>query len=412
MTTVPNSPDKQNPDHLALRASPRPVTRLNRRSLALIAGALSAALLAATVWSLQSQHRGAAPAPELHISDRISPPDKLESVAHDYSEIPPQLGEPRPGDWGVAQARQEAQAGNVTAVAPAATGRKPGSTPASASHVADAADSPLNFKIGGGTAMASAPDVTAQTAPADPAMNAFAALPERAAAIDPTLTQNQQVHKEAFLNDRGATATRASGTWQPSPSPYAIMAGTILSAALVTGIKSDLPGQIIATVTEPVYDSKTGQTLLIPQGSRLIGEYDSQIAFGQRRVLVVWTRLVMPDTTSITLDRIPGVDGAGYAGLEDGVDWHWGRVFAGAAVSTLIGVGAELAAPDRNSSDGRVVIAARDSVQDSVNQVGQEITRRNLNVQPTLTERPGLPLRVIVNKDLILRPYQSLFFGG
>jgi type IV secretion system protein VirB10 len=159
-----------------------------------------------------------------------------------------------------------------------------------------------------------------------------------------------------------------------------------------------------------VYDTATGRYLLIPQGSRLLGRYDSQIAFGQRRVLVVWTRLVLPDTSSLTIDRLPGVDVAGYAGLEDGVDWHWSRVFAGAAVSTLLGVGAELAAPDRSGNDGRVVIATRNSVQDSVNQVGQEITKRNLSVQPTLTERPGLPLRVIVNKDLILKPYQPLFF--
>jgi type IV secretion system protein VirB10 len=188
------------------------------------------------------------------------------------------------------------------------------------------------------------------------------------------------------------------------------MAGTVISAALVTGIKSDLPGKIIAAVTEPVYDPLNGRTVLIPQGSRLLGEYDSQVAFGQRRVMVVWTRLILPDTSSITLDRLPGVDLEGYAGLEDDVDWHWSRIFAGAAVSTLIGVGAELAAPDRQSGDGRVVIAARDSVQDSINQVGQELTRRNMNVQPTLTERPGLPLRVIVNKDLILRPYQPLFY--
>jgi type IV secretion system protein VirB10 len=97
--------------------------------------------------------------------------------------------------------------------------------------------------------------------------------------------------------------------------------------------------------------------------------------------------------------------------VQDGVDWHWDRIFAGAAVSTLIGVGAELAAPDRNGEDGRVVIATRESLQDTVNQVGQELTKRNVNIQPTLTARPGLALRVIVNKDLVLRPYQPLFYS-
>ena len=120
--------------------------------------------------------------------------------------------------------------------------------------------------------------------------------------------------------------------------------------------------------------------------------------------------MILPDTSSISLDRLPGIDPAGYAGLEDGVDWHWDRILAGAALSTLLGVGAELAAPDRTGGDGKVIIATRQSAQDTVNQVGQEITKRNVSIQPTLTIRPGFPMRVMVNKDLILRPYQPLFF--
>src|SRR4029077_3457015 len=159
----------------------------------------------------------------------------------------------------------------------------------------------------------------------------------------------------------------------------------VISAALITGINSDLPGTILATVTEPVYDTKLGRHLLIPQGTRLVGEYDSQVAFGQRRVLLAWNRLVFPDASSLTLDRLPGVDAAGNAGLEDGVDRHWRQLLAGAALSTLIGVAAELASPDRNST--QVVVSARQSIQEGINQVGQELTRRNLNVQPTLTIR-------------------------
>ncbi len=102
----------------------------------------------------------------------------------------------------------------------------------------------------------------------------------------------------------------------------------------------------------------------------------------------------------------------GYAGLEDGVDWHWDRVFAGAALTTLLGVGAELAAPQNRQNGNRVIIAGQGSLQDSVNQVGQEMTRRNINIQPTLTERPGLPVRIIVNRDLVLRPYQPLSSTG
>jgi type IV secretion system protein VirB10 len=149
---------------------------------------------------------------------------------------------------------------------------------------------------------------------------------------------------------------------------------------------------------------------LIPQGSRLIGRYDSQVAFGQRRVLLVWLRIVLPDTSSVALDKLPGIDPAGYAGIEDGVDWHWGRILAGAALATMLGVSSELAVSDQGSTNGNVVIALRNSAQDTTNQVGQEITRRNLSIQPTLTVRPGFPMDVMVNKDLVLRPYQPLFF--
>lgn len=406
MNTPAASPDKIEPEHLALRASPRPVTRLNRRTLALVTGLLASALLGATLWSLQVQRKPAAPSPELHITDKIAHADNLDKIPRDYTEVP-QLGAPLPGDWGVAQAHRDAA---TAAVDPAITRTAPIDRVDRQRDTEAIAGSPILFRLAAnaGEKAADRPS-PASLAPHTPETDSFAALPS--AASDPTLMQNQQTHKESFVNAPGDATTRNSGTLQPSPSPYAVMAGTVIAAALVTGINSDLPGQIIATVTEPVVDALTGHILLIPQGSRLLGRYDSQIAFGQRRVLVVWTRLILPDTSSITLDRLPGVDAAGAAGLEDGVDWHWDRVFAGAAVSTLIGVGAELAAPDPNGSDGRVIIATRDSIKDSVNQAGQEITKRTLSIQPTLTERAGLPLRVIVNKDLILRPYQPLFFG-
>ncbi|GAB3046204.1 hypothetical protein GCM10027214_05130 [Stenotrophomonas tumulicola] len=221
--------------------------------------------------------------------------------------------------------------------------------------------------------------------------------------------QNRQDQKEAF-QQAGTTETRNSGSLQMPASPYQVMAGTVVTGALVTGIKSDLPGDVIATVTEPVYDTAAGRFLLIPQGSRILGRYNSQVSYGQSRVQVVWNRIILPDTSSLTLDNLVGTDPAGYAGLEDGVDWHWDRIFAGAVLTTLLGVGAELAAPENRQDGDRIIIAGRDSAQDSINQVGQ-MTRRNLNIQPTLTERPGLPVRIIVNRDLVLRPYQPLFFN-
>ncbi len=194
--------------------------------------------------------------------------------------------------------------------------------------------------------------------------------------------------KEAFLKG-GSTETRNSGNLKMPASPYQVMAGTVIAGALVTGIKSDLPGDVIATVTEPVYDSATGKFLLIPQGSRILGKYNSQVSYGQSRVQVVWNRIILPDTSSLTLDNLAGTDPAGYAGLEDDVDWHWDRIVAGAALTTLLGVGAELAAPENRQDGNRIVIAGRDSAQDSINQVGQEITRRNMDIQPTLTSAAG-----------------------
>ena len=406
-TPPPTGPNKADPDTMALRASPRPVTRLNRRMLAVLAGTLGAVVLGGTLWSLQSHKRERNAAAELYNVDRVSHAENLDQLPKDYSKVPvaakpvPVLGEPLPGDLGPAIVAQR------NAGAPAQTGRT-----AQPDDAEEAAHSGVFFRSG---AVKAAPSSTASTPMSDPvsgnqSFNPMAPAVASAQPTDPTAVQNRQDQKQAFVANGGDTATRNPASLQLPASPYQVMAGTIIPAALVTGINSDLPGQVIANVTEAVYDTATGRFLLIPQGSRLIGRYDSQVSFGQRRVLLVWTRLILPDTSSISLDRLPGIDPAGYAGLEDGVDWHWDRILAGAALSTLLGVGAELAAPDRTGSDSKIVIATRQSGQDTVNQVGQEITKRNVSIQPTLTIRPGFPMRVMVNKDLILRPYQPLFF--
>jgi len=180
----------------------------------------------------------------------------------------------------------------------------------------------------------------------------------------------------------------------------------VIPGALITGIRSDLPGQITAQVTENVFDTPSGRYLMIPQGARLIGVYDSQVTSGQSRVLLVWTRLIMPNGRSIVLERQPGADAAGYAGLEDQVDNHWGELFKAAALSTFLAVGTELGeGSDTNSNNGAIIRALRRSAADSLNQTGRQVVRRSLNIQPTLTIRPGFPVRVIVNRDLVLQPY-------
>ena len=153
-----------------------------------------------------------------------------------------------------------------------------------------------------------------------------------------------------------------------------------------------------------IFDTVTGRTLLIPQGSRLIGTYDSVVAFGQSRALVVWQRIIMPNGTSVEIDNWPATDSQGYAGLSDQVDYHTWTLLKGVALSTLLGVTTKLSVGNNN---GDLLTALRQSAEDSVNHVGQQITQKNLNVQPTMTVRPGWPLNVIVSKDLVLRPYKG-----
>ncbi|SEA76362.1 type IV secretion system protein VirB10 [Acidovorax soli] len=412
---IPDTAPKVAPENVALRAQPRPVTRLNRRTLALLTGGLGVAVLGATMWSLQPTHRRSGNEPaELYNVDRVSRSEGLDQLPTDYSKLPPkvpELGPPLPGDLGPAIVKSQQQA--VARYSP--PGQDPGAAERDARRKeAEAAAGSSVFFRSSNQRAATAPTQVAAAGPTS-GLTGFdpqAAGPASTAAqpADPTAVQNRQDQKEAFQKV-GTTETRNSGILQMPTSPYQVMAGTVIAAALVTGIKSDLPGDVIGTVTEPVYDTATGRYLLIPQGSRIFGKYNSQVAYGQSRVQVVWNRVILPDTSSLTLDNLAGTDPAGYAGLEDGVDWHWDRIFAGAALTTLLGVGAELAAPENRQGGDRVIIAGRDSLQDSVNQAGQEMTRRNLNIQPTLTERPGLPVRIIVNRDLVLRPYQPLFFN-
>lgn len=394
---------KVDPETLALRAPPRPVTRLSRRMLIGVIVAVVALVMGVMMWSLHKNLRLPDVRPELHNVDRVARAESLDRLPRDYSKLEvredqpppaPILGKPMPGDLGAAMFKAEQGAQPSQGVA---------SDPQHAEQLTrqreaeDAAKAPLFFR--------STSQTHAKSGGADgqiaPVPNARDESPH-----DIVASSDQIATSESRMP--AAKGVVSEHRVQDPASPYQVMAGTVISAALITGINSDLPGVILASVTEPVYDSKLGRHLLIPQGTRLVGEYASQIAFGQRRVLLVWNRLVFPDTTSLTLERLPGVDTVGNAGLEDGVDRHWSQLLAGAALSTLIGVAAELASPNRSSGQ-QVIVAAQQSAQDSINQVGQELTRKNLNVQPTLTIRAGYRVRVIVSRDLVLRPYQPLF---
>jgi type IV secretion system protein VirB10 len=215
-------------------------------------------------------------------------------------------------------------------------------------------------------------------------------------------TPSAQDRQLAFLNQTADKRTVSPDRVAAAASANVLQAGAVISAALITGIRSDLPGQITAQVTENIYDSPTGKILLIPQGTRVIGQYDAGVGFGQRRVLLVWNRLMFPNGRSIVLERQPGADAEGYAGLEDGVDYHWGELFKAAALSTLLSVGAEAGT---SQNENNLVQALRQGASNSISQTGQQIVSRQLNIAPTLTVRPGFPVRVIVTRDLVLEPY-------
>jgi type IV secretion system protein TrbI len=210
--------------------------------------------------------------------------------------------------------------------------------------------------------------------------------------------QSEAARKQAFLERASDRRTVSSERLTGLASPSILQAGSVIPAALITGIRSDLPGLVTAQVTQNVYDSPTGRILLIPQGSRLIGDYDADVAFGQSRILLAWNRLILPDGRSIVLERQPASDPRGFAGLQDGTDYHWGGVLKAALVSTLLGAGSELG----SGNDGNLARAFRRGTQDSINRAGEQIVSRELNVRPSLTIRPGFPVRVLVTRDLVL----------
>jgi type IV secretion system protein VirB10 len=243
-------------------------------------------------------------------------------------------------------------------------------------------------------------------AEAVPASLPASANPETAppkVALDPERDPNAQGHKAEFVATNDLHGDVNPHLLTPAPSPYTLSAGSVISASLITGIRSDVPGLVTAQVTENTYDSATGRILLIPQGARLIGNYDSVVAFGQKRALIVWQRIVMPDGSSLEIDNVPATDPAGYSGLADEVDFHTWLLLKGVALSTLLGVGSELAL----SGQSDLVRALRTSTQDNVSRAGDQITKRNLDIQPTITIRPGAPVRLVVRKDLVLAPWRS-----
>lgn len=400
MTDVAANPQKVEPETLELRARPRPVTRFRRRVVIGIAAASAAAIFAAALLALRPSSSAKGPAGELYNVDRKPTAEGLAALPSRYDKVKaPPLGPPLPGDLGPAELRARKTLG------------VPNSGPASENDAARAEElrQAQLFHHANESAVFFQSAAKGGSAPQDATVNGSGAAapasasPDSQLALDPTRDQNAQQRKLDFINARDDRNIYNPHALQDPVSPYEVMAGALLSASLITGLDSDLPGLVVAQITQNVFDTVTGQTLLIPQGSRLIGTYDSVVAFGQSRALVVWQRIIMPDGSSIQIDNLPATDTNGYAGLKDQVDYHTWALLKGVGLSTLLGVGSELTLTGRSD----LVSAIRLSTEDSLNQVGQQLTQKNLNQQPTIKVRPGWPLRVIVHKDLVLRPYRG-----
>ncbi|MCY1322236.1 Bacterial conjugation TrbI-like protein [compost metagenome] len=380
---------------MRLRPKAPRVTRLSRKFLAGVSLIAGLGLGGALIYALQTSD-GSGPAEELYSTENRTTADGLSNLPRDYTG--PILGPPLPGDLGrpILDAQKRGQA----VPAPEVVMPEPGLSEEERRRQEEMEAARTSRLFASTETTPAAVDSDSSTPPAGNS-TALSDLASLGIAPEPA-TPTAEERRLAFLNATPDKRTVAPDRVATPASPNILQAGAVLPAALITGIRSDLPGQITAQVTENVHDSPTGRILLVPQGARLIGQYDSGVGYGQSRVLIVWNRLIMPNGRSIVLERQPGADSAGYAGLEDRVDYHWGQLFWATALSTLLSIGAEAGS---SSEESDIVRALRRGASDSISKTGQKIVERQLDIVPTLTIRPGFPVRVLVTRDLVLEPY-------
>jgi type IV secretion system protein TrbI len=406
---------------LELRARPRPIRRLNKQILMIGSGGVALLIAIATLIALKPSPPADAH-PELFNTERKQIAEGLEKLPKSYAEMIPKLGPPAPGDIG--RAAVEAEKKTLVPSSEQSEGvpftPNPEEEAARAERIrqarmaTQARESGLFIRLSekrksaGSELAGSAPPSLALRTPGKDEREALAAtgpiarpmIAERGGDMLPS----SQARKLGFVGAGAETETTNPHALASQRSPYTLMAGSVISASLVTGINSDLPGVTIAQVTEDVYDTVSGEHLLIPQGSRLIGKYDSVVVFGQKRALLIWNRVMLPNGDSMVIEPLPAADGAGYAGLEDEVDFHTRQLLQAVGMATVLEVGTQLTL-GQNETD--LVKLLRQSVQKSSNEAGQRLVERQLDVQPTITIKPGWPLRVIVAKDLQLKPYRA-----
>lgn len=406
---------------LQIKGSPPSAKRFNKRVLGTLLGGSTLAILLAAGFALRSPDSKAVAPQELYNTTSKALPDALSALPENYSEVKAKpelgiLGPPLPGDIGAGLygKPKDIPTDNPfryqppSSYVPATAQRYGGTVPQTNSNAPTGRTSNLFFiaKDGGGDS-AKAAQTSAPTF-ADPGVAALAALLGQSgnglipqSSSEDGSGQNTNNANDPFVSELTDTEIYNPHSLRTPISPYQVMAGTIIPASLVTGLNSDLPGQVIAQVTENVYDTPTGQHLLLPQGTRLLGRYDSDIDDGQSRALVVWNRLIRPDGSSLVIENLPGVDLSGQAGLRDKVDRHTGSLFKAAILSSILSIAAELGTDEEDE----LAEAIRSGGQRTINQSGQRVVTRAISRKPSLKVRPGWRLGVIVNRDLILSPY-------
>lgn len=385
---------KVDPETLAIRARPARAIRFRRGVIVAIAALGSISLMAVAWVALKPRVFGSiAERQELSEPSNRPSTDSLNGLPSTYGDVP-KLGPPLPGDLGRPilehQRQMAAETGSSVDAAGQAAAQERERRLAELKAARES-----GVLVQARTSSAPTAEATAIPAPA----STGAASP----ALDPDRDPNAQGRKAQFVGTLDQSGDVNPHSLAAAPSPYLLSAGSVISASLITGLRSDLPSLVTAQVTSPVFDSPTGRILLIPQGARLIGSYDSVVAFGQKRALVIWQRIILPDGSSLRIDNVPATDASGYAGLQDKVDFHTWALLKGVALATLLGVGSEITV----SGESDLVQAIRESTQQNASRAGDQLTSRNLNIQPTITIRPGATVRLVVHKDLILAPWRE-----
>lgn len=386
---------KLDPETLAIRTKPARAIRF-RRGVIIAVAALGSVSLVVVAWIALKPRVFSAVADRQELSEPSNRPstDALNGLPATYGDTP-KLGPPLPGDLGRPILESQRRMATETGV---------GNDPSGQSEAQERERRLSELRAARQSGVLVQGRTATSPLAADAAATPAVPAPEASGpTLDPDRDPNAQGRKAQFVGTLDRSGDINPHTLAAAPSPYLLSAGSVISASLITGLRSDLPGLVTAQVTSQVFDSPTGRILLIPQGSRLIGSYDSVVAFGQKRALIVWQRIMLPDGSSLRIDNVPATDASGYAGLQDKVDFHTRALLKGVALSTLLGVGSQLTV----TGESDLVQAIRESTQQNVSRAGDQLTSRNLNIQPTITIRPGATVRMVVHKDLILAPWRG-----